>query len=169
MNAIQRFFVHFSLAVIAIVLIGCSGPPPQEVRDTVELPVRGVKAGAEGIGKGVEGIDNASGNVMSRLLTDQNRAVMVREYKDTRDHLKATEKFIKDRGIVTERADDKLLQDANDRLASVGRQLETKRIPGGVGRRMFSQLQKVRQDLDLIRQRHNTPAYRGYVADISDR
>ena len=131
----------------------------------VEAPARGVKAGVEGIGKGVKGIDDASGNVVSRLLTDRNRASMVREHKETLDHLKAVEKYIKDRGIVTERADDKLLQDANDRLASVGRQLEGGRIPSDVGLRMYRQLEDVRQSLDLIRQRHNTPRYRGYVAD----
>ncbi len=44
------------------------------------------------------------------------------------------------------------------------RQLETKRIPSGVGTRMYSGLEGVRQSLNLFRQRHNTPRYTGFIA-----
>ncbi len=154
MTSRYRRIFPLVLAAAATALVGCGGSSPRPVR-----------AGIQGIEKGVKGLDAASGNLVSKLLTDRNRATLVREHKETLEHLKKVEKFIKDRGIVTERADDKLLLDASDRLASVGRQLEAGRIPSEVGFRMYRQLENVRQSLDLIRQRHSTPRYRGFIAD----
>ena len=134
-------------------LTGCGGP------------TKVVKGRVKGIETGVKGIDRATGNLVSRLLTDRNRASIVREHKETLEHLKKVKKIIKDRKIVTERADDKLIQDADDRLAAVGRQLSAARIPSDVGLRMYRQLEEVRQSLELIRQRHYTPRYMGYIAD----
>ena len=153
MNSRHTLFFILALAFTAA-LAGCGGGP-----------TRVVKESAKGIEKGVKGIDRATGNLVSKLFSDRNRASLVREHKETLEHLKKVKKFIKDRKIVTERADDKLLQDADDRLASVGRQLGTARIPSDVGFRMYRQLEDVRQSLDLIRQRHYTPRYLGYIAD----
>ncbi len=147
-----RIFI-LALAFTAA-LAGCGGGPP-----------RTMKAGTRDFEKGVKKIDAATGNLVSKLFTDRNRASLVREHKETLEHLKKVKKIIKDRNIVTERADDKLLQDADDRLASVGRQLGAARITSDVGLRMYSQLEDVRQSLDLIRQRHYTPRYKGYIAD----
>lgn len=151
-----RFFI-LALAFTAA-LAGCGGSPARDAKNIVELPIRGIQAG-------VKGIDKATGNLVSKLFTDRNRASLVREHKETLEHLKKVKKIIKDRKIVTERPDDKLLQDANDRLAAVGRQLDAPRIPSEVGLRMYRQLEDVRQSLDLIRQRHYTPRYMGYIAD----
>ena len=124
-----------------------------------------MQAGSREFQKGMKKIDAATGNVVGRLLTDRNRAAIVREHQDTLEHLNKVKKFIKDRKIVTERADDKLLQDADDRLASVGKQLNAPRIPADVGLQMYRQLDDVHQSMDLIRQRHNSPRYSGFIAD----
>jgi hypothetical protein len=124
-----------------------------------------MKASTRDFEKDVKKIDATTGNLFSQLFTDRNRAAIVREHKDTLEYLKKVKKFIKNRKIVIERADDKLLQDANDRLTSVGKQLNAPRIPVDVGFRMYRQLEDVRQSLDLIRQRHYTSRYMGYIAD----
>lgn len=150
----SRHTALFVILAFTAALAGCGGGPP-----------RPMNAGARDFEKGVKKIDAATGNLVSKLFTDRNRASLVREHKETLEHLKKVKRFIKHRNIVTERADDKLLQDADDRLASVGRQLGATRIPGDVGIRMYRQLEDVRQSLDLIRQRHYTPRYMGYIAD----
>ena len=43
--------------------------------------------------------------------------------------------------------------------------MESKRIPGDVGVRMYRQLDGVRESMSLLRQRYNTPLYSGYIAD----
>ncbi len=154
----RRISVILLSTISAAALAGCSGSPSRDVKNVVELPARGVQAG-------VKGIDNASGNLVGKLFTDRNRAALVREHGQTLEHLEKVKKYIKERKILTERADDKLLQDADDRLASVGRQLKAPRITSEVGLGMYRQLENVRQSLDLIRQRHNTPRYTGYIAD----
>lgn len=165
MPSFSRMISRFVLACLAAGLAGCGGSSSSPAKEIVELPVRGVQKGVEGITKGAKGIDDASGNIVSSILTDRNRAALVQEHKDTLEHLRKVEKFIEDRGIVTDKREDKLLQDANDRLASVGRQLDAPRIPSDVGLRIYRQLEDVRQSFELLRQQHNTPRYTGFIAD----
>ncbi len=150
----SRHTALFIILAFTAALAGCGGGSPGPIN-----------AGARDFEKGVKKIDAATGNLVSKLFTDRNRASLVREHKETLEHLEKVKKFIKNRNVVTERADDKLLQDADDRLASVGRQLGATRIPSDVGLRVYRQLEDVRQSLDLIRQRHYTPRYLGYIAD----
>jgi hypothetical protein len=74
-------------------------------------------------------------------------------------------KFIENRKISLIGSESRLLRDASDRLAAVGRQLETKRIPSAAGLRMYRQLDGVRQSFDLIRRSYNSPRYIGFIAD----
>ena len=143
-----------ALAFASASLAGCGKTAAKSSDEVLSLPFRGVRAGVRGIGQSV-----------SKVLLDRNRAALLREHKNTRTHLKAVETFIERRKIDLVRSENRLLQDASDRLASVGRQLEAKRIPSGVGLRMYRQLESVRQSLDLIRRRHNTPRYTGFIAD----
>ena len=135
------------------------------IDETLSLLVRGVQAGVRGIQKGVEGIGKAGGDIVSRLVTDRNRAALVREHRDMLEHLKKVERFIGRRKINLVRTEARILRDAKDRLSAVGNQLETKRIPGGVGVRIYRQLDGVRQSMGLLRQRYNTPLYSRYIAD----
>lgn len=150
----RRIMAVLLPAISALLLAGCGGGPSKTVKESIK-----------GIEKGVKGIDSASGNLVGRLFTDRNRAALVREHKETLEHLNLVKKTIKDRKIQTEPADDKLLQDAEDRLSAVGRQLDSARITSEAGMGMYRQLEGVRQSLDLIRKRHNTPRYSGYIAD----
>lgn len=158
----RQWVVFLALAISAAAFAGCGKSGVKGLDETLSLPFRGVKAGVRGIGKGA--IGEAGGDIFSRLLTDRNHTALVREHKDTLSHLAAVEKQIELRDVSLNRSERRLLRDAHDRLAAIGRQLETKRIPSGVGKRMYSGLEGVRQSLNLFRQRHNTPRYTGFIA-----
>ena len=149
------------LALYAVVIAGCSKTAIKTTDETRSLPLRGVGAA----GKVVSGIGKASGDLINRVLLDRNRTALLREHRDTLAHLGAVNKFIENRKISLIGSESRLLRDASDRLAAVGRQLETKRIPSAAGLRMYRQLDGVRQSFDLIRRSYNSPRYIGFIAD----
>lgn len=162
----RRFVLTIcALAVSTATLAGCGKSAAKSVDETLSLPLRGVKAGVNETGKIVGGIGKTSGDIISKVLLDRNRTALLREHGDTLAHLGAVKKYIESRNIDLAGPENRLLRDASDRLAAVGRQLETKRIPSAVGLRMYRQLDGVRQSLNLIRQRHNSPRYTGFIAD----
>ena len=165
MIPIRRLLPLILIAAFSAALAGCGQSAASNIDETLSLPVRGVRAGVRGIQKGVEGIGKASGDIVSRLVTDRNRNALVREHRDMLEHLKKVERFIGRRNIDLVRTEARILRDAKDRLSAVGNQLEAKRIPGDVGVRMYRQLDGVRQSMGLLRQRYNTPLYSGYIAD----
>lgn len=154
-----------ALALYAAVIAGCSKTAVKSADETLSLPFRGVGAGVRETGKIVGGIGKAGGDIINKVLLDRNRTALLREHRDTLAHLNAVKKFIENRKIDLAGPENRLLRDASDRLAVVGRQLETARIPSAVGLGMYRQLDGVRQSLDLIRQRHNSPRYTGFIAD----
>ena len=164
MNARRHWMILLALAVSTAAFAGCGKSAAKSMDETLSLPFRGVRAGVRGIGKGAGAIGEAGGGIFGRLLTDRNHTALVREHKDTFSHLTGVEKQIERRQIGLNRLERRLLRDAHDRLAAIGRQLEAKRIPAGVGKRMYTQLDGVRQSLNLFRQRHNTPRYTGFIA-----
>ncbi len=165
MISIRPLLPLIFMAASAAALAGCGSSAAINIEETISLPVRGVRAGVRGIQKGFEGIGKAGGDIISRLVTDRNRNALVREHGDMLGHLKKVERFIDRRKIDLVRSEARILRDAKDRLSALGRQLEAKRIPGYVGLRMYRQLDGVRQSMSLLRQRHNTPLYSGFIAD----
>ncbi|MEE9257479.1 MAG: hypothetical protein V3V56_09980 [bacterium] len=165
MISIHRLLPLIFIAALAAALAGCGKSAAKNIDETISLPVRGVRAGVRGIQKGFEGIGKAGGDIISRLVTDRNRAALIREHGDMLGHLKKVERFFDRRKIDLVRSEAHILRDAKDRLSAVGHQLEAKRIPGDVGLRMYRQLDGVRQSMSLLRQRYNTPLYSGFIAD----
>jgi len=152
------------LALIAAPLAGCGKSVAESIDETITLPIRGVRAGVREIGKGVRGVEKTGKDILGRLITDRNRAALVREHRDTLAHLSNVKKIIERDRTQLLRSEIRLIQDANDRLASGGLQLESPRISSRAGLSTYRQLEDVRKSLDLIRRRLNTPSYTGFIA-----
>jgi hypothetical protein len=154
----------FSLGIAVLLLFGCQGAS-QAVEETVRLPVQAVGAGVRAIGKGVEGVGRtATEGVVGRLLTDRSRAELLREHRELSAHMGKVEGQIIQGRILLSEGERGILQGAKDGLAAVSRQLEPERIPLELGLRVQSQLDKVREAFQVLRQRHPIPAYAGFVA-----
>lgn len=153
------------LALYVAVIAGCSKTTVKAADETLSLPFRGVGAEVRETGKVVGGIGKAGGDISSKVLLDRNRFALLCEHRDTLAHLGAVKKFIKNRNIDLAGSENRLPRDASDRLAAVGRQLETARIPSALGLGTYRQLDSVRQSLNLIRQHDNSPRYTGFIAD----
>lgn len=143
----------FGLGILALLIAGCQGAP------------QAVDTGAQAIGKGVEGLGRAATErVVGRLLTDRSRTDLLREQRELREHMGKVEGAILQGRLLLSDRERRILQDAKDSLAAAGRQLEAPRIPLELGLRVQAELDKVREAFSVLRQRHNIPAYSGFVA-----
>jgi hypothetical protein len=141
-------------------LLGCQDTA-RRVEETVRVPVQAVGSGVQALGQGVEG---ATQGAVGKLLTDRNRTELLREHRDLGEHMTRVEAYIERVRILLTDRERSILQDAKDGISAAGRQLEPERIPLELGLRIQAQLTRVRETFDLLRQRHNVPAYGGYVA-----
>ena len=158
----MRRLIFLGMAVL--LLSGCQGAS-QAVEDTVRLPVQAVGAGVGAVGKGVEGVGKAATEgVVGRLLTDRSRADLLKEHRELGEHMGKVESAILQGRILLTEPERGILQGAKDGLATAGRQLEAPRIPLELGLRVQSQLDKVREAFQVLRQRHAIPAYSGFIA-----
>lgn len=154
----------FYLGIAVLLLSGCQGAS-QAVEETVRLPVQAVGAGVQAVGKGVEGVGKtATEGVVGRLLTDRSRADLLREHRELGAHMGKVESHIIQGRVLLSEGERGILRSAKDGLAAAGRQLEPERIPLELGLRVQSQLDKVREAFQVLRQRHPIPAYTGFVA-----
>ncbi|MDA0999618.1 MAG: hypothetical protein O2807_03745 [bacterium] len=160
-SVIQRAFLS---AGFALALAGCSTSSRQAAEETVTLPARAVEKGAQGIGAIGRGAGQLSENLVGRLLLDRNRHQLLREHRELSGHMAELTTYIRERGVPLEPDEKRILRDAQDGLAVAGRQLEEKRIPAQQGLDIQRHLDKVRNTFVLLRQAHNTPRYRGYIA-----
>ena len=159
-------FGGLTLAALAGILFALSGcqTVAETVEETVSFPVRAAGAGVKGIVKGVGQLERVGRNVVGRLATDRDRGALLREHRETKAHYAKVNAYIGRRGIRLDKNERRILRNAKDSLATVGRQLEAKRIPGPQGMQIQRLLEEVRSTFGLFYKQHNTPPYRGFTA-----
>lgn len=153
MKTPSRKISIFIVTFLFLTILGCqdasqkrSGPPPITPQEHVDRIYE--------VGEGLVG----------RILPARNRSDFLREAREVTAHLAKVEKEIERRNISLGDKERRILRDSRERLASVDRQLQPRRISKQTAKKIYKELDKVHASFGLFFRRYNTSPYQGFLA-----